>query len=154
MIPPRYQDTPSERIPVAHNPDGTVTVKVIAGESMGTKGIIETRIPIQYLHVTTAPGAEFTQCIPRNENALAFVIEGEGHFGGTPAGESQVVLFDRAGDAVRILNNGANLLSFLLITGQPLGEPVARHGPFVMNSRQEVLETVEAFRTGEMGVLK
>jgi quercetin 2,3-dioxygenase len=153
MIPPRYQDTASERIPVAHNPDGTVTVKVIAGESMGVKGIIETRSPIQYLHVTLAPGAEFTQSIPRNANALAFVIEGEGDFGGSPAGASQVVLFDRAGDAVRIVQKGRKLLSFLLIAGQPLGEPVARYGPFVMSTREEVLEAVEDFRTGKMGRL-
>jgi redox-sensitive bicupin YhaK (pirin superfamily) len=154
MIPPRYQDTASERIPVAHNDDGTVTVKVIAGESLGVKGVIETRIPIQYLHVTAAPGAEFTQRIPHNANAFGFVIEGEGDFGGSPASESQVVLFDRAGDTVRVVAKGHKLLSFLLIAGQPLSEPVARYGPFVMSTRQEVLEAVEDFRTGKMGRLE
>jgi len=154
MIAPRYQDTPSASIPVAHNWEGTVTVKVIAGESLGTKGVIDTRIPIHYLHVTSAPGSEFTQALPRNENAFAFVIEGEGQFGGVAAGPAQVVLFDRAGDSVHVSNNGIKLLSFLLVAGQPLGEPVARHGPFVMNSREEIIQAVDDYRSGRMGVLQ
>jgi quercetin 2,3-dioxygenase len=153
MAPPRYQDMPSARIPVASNAEGTVTVKVIAGESLGTKGVIETRIPILYLHVTVAPGVEFTQFVPRGENALAFVIEGEGEFAGSPAGESQVVLLDRGGDTVRIVNIGKKLLSFLLLAGTPLGEPVARYGPFVMNTREEVVQAVDDFRNGRMGSL-
>src|SRR3954464_10981936 len=82
MIAPRYQDTTSDRIPVARSADSRVQVRVIAGESLGTKGVIDTRIPILYLHVTLAPGAEFTQAIPRSENAFAFVIDGEGVFAG------------------------------------------------------------------------
>lgn len=153
MLPPRYQDTPSARIPVAENDEGTVIVRVIAGESLGVKGVIETRIPIHYLHVTIAPGAELIQTIPRSETALAYVIEGQGEIGGSPVHESQVVLLDRAGDTVRAVNNGQKLLSFLLIAGQPLDEPVARYGPFVMNTREEVLQAVEDFRTGRMGTL-
>ncbi|HEY9247810.1 MAG TPA: pirin family protein, partial [Rariglobus sp.] len=153
MMPPRYQDTPCARIPVAENDEGTVIVRVIAGESLGVKGVIETRIPIHYLHVTIAPGAEFIQTIPRSETALAYVIEGEGEIGGSAAHESQVVLLNRAGDIVRAVNTGQKLLSFLLIAGEPLDEPVARYGPFVMNTRDEVLQAVEDFRTGRMGSL-
>src|SRR5258705_2397479 len=79
MTPPGYQDTTSERIPVVRN---SVTVKVIAGESIGTKGVIDTRIPILYLHVSLEPGGEFTQAIPQSQNAFAFVVEGQGEFGG------------------------------------------------------------------------
>ena len=153
MAAPRYQDTPSARIPVVENSEGTVVVRVIAGESLGEKGVIETRIPIQFLHVTAAPGAEFVQAIPRNLTALAFVIEGAGEFGGSPAAASQVVVLDRAGDTVRIVNTGTKLLSFLLLAGQPLGEPVVRHGPFVMNTREELLQAVDDFRSGRMGTL-
>src|SRR3954447_529806 len=153
MIAPRYQDTTSERIPVARTEDGRVQEKVIAGESLGTKGVIDTRIPILYLHVTLAPGAEFTQAIPKSENAFAFVIDGEGTFAGAKAGQFQVALFDRAGDTVRISNSGARPLSFLLIAGEPIGEPVARYGPFVMNSREEIVQAADDFRAGRMGVL-
>jgi quercetin 2,3-dioxygenase len=153
MIAPRYQDTQSERIPVAKSEDGRVQVKVIAGESLGTKGVIDTRIPIQYLHVTVAPGAGFTQSIPQTENAFAFVIEGEGAFAGVKVAKHQVALFDRAGDTVRVANTGTEPLSFLLIAGEPIGEPVARYGPFVMNSREEIVQAADDFRAGRMGVL-
>jgi redox-sensitive bicupin YhaK (pirin superfamily) len=153
MIAPRYQDTKAERIPVVSGTGGA-RVKVIAGESLGTKGIIDTRIPILYLHVTLAPGAEFMQAVPQSENAFAFVIEGEGTFAGTKAAANQVALFDRSGDTVRVVNNGGTPLSFLLIAGEPIGEPVARYGPFVMNSREEILQAVDDFREGRMGVLE
>ena len=153
MIAPRYQDTTSDRIPVARADDGKAQVRVIAGESLGTKGVIDTRIPILYLHVTLAPGAEFTQPVPRSENAFAFVIEGEGTFAGAKAARYQVALFDRAGDTVRVANTGAGPLGFLLIAGEPIGEPVARYGPFVMNSREEIVQAADDFRAGRMGVL-
>ena len=154
MSKPRYQDTAADRIPVARNGDGGVAVRVIAGESLGTRGVIDTRIPILYLHATLAPGAEFTQAVPKSENALAFVIEGEGQFGGSAASANQVALFDRAGEAVHVTNHGGRPLSFLLIAGEPIGEPVARYGPFVMNSREELQQAVEDFRGGRMGVLE
>jgi redox-sensitive bicupin YhaK (pirin superfamily) len=153
MLAPRYQDTASDRIPVARADGGRVQVRVIAGESLGTPGVIDTRIPILYLHVTLDPGAEFTQSIPRSENAFAFVIDGEGAFAGAKAAPNQVAVFDRAGETVRVANTGAGPLSFLLIAGEPIGEPVARYGPFVMNSREEIVQAADDFRAGRMGVL-
>jgi redox-sensitive bicupin YhaK (pirin superfamily) len=153
MIAPRYQDTKSERIPVVRGGAG-VEVKVIAGESLGTKGVIDTRIPILYLHVTLAPGAQFMQTVPKSENAFAFVIEGDGTFANSQAAANQVAVFDRAGETVRVKNIGRGPLSFLLIAGEPIGEPVARYGPFVMNSREEIVQAVDDFREGRMGVLQ
>ena len=153
MIAPRYQDTASERIPVARSSDGSVSVKVIAGESLGVKGVIETRIPILYLHVTLQPGAEFEQTIAAGLNAFAYVVEGEVSLDGKTAGASQVALFGR-GDAVTARNTGKEPASFLLIAGQPIGEPVARYGPFVMNTRTELMQAVEDFQAGKMGVLE
>ncbi len=153
MSKPRYQDTTSDRIPVARTADGSVTAKVVAGEALGTKGVIDTRIPILYLHLTLEPGAVHTQDIPQSENAFAFVIAGEGTLAGHPARDAQVVVFDRGGTAVEIANNGDKPLSLLLIAGEPIGEPVARYGPFVMNTKQELQQAVEDFRTGRMGTL-
>jgi len=153
MIAPRYQDTTSERIPVAKSEDGRTSVKVIAGEALGVKGVIDTRIPIQYLHAKLEPGAGFTQTVPKSENAFAFVIEGEGEFAGKKAAQNQIALFDRAGDTVRVKNTGKGPLSFLLIAGEPIGEPVARYGPFVMNSREEIVQAAEDFQSGRMGEL-
>jgi redox-sensitive bicupin YhaK (pirin superfamily) len=153
MIAPRYQDTPAESIPVARNADGSVQVKVIAGTALGVKGVIETCISILYLHATLAPGAEFTQLVPRSENALAYIIEGQAAFGEARASANQVALFDRSSDAVEIRNVGTEPLSLLLIAGEPIGEPVARRGPFVMNDQNEIAQAIEDYRSGKMGVL-
>jgi quercetin 2,3-dioxygenase len=151
MSAPRYQDTASDRIPVARS--GGVAAKVIAGEALDTRGIIETRIPILFLHLGLEPGAEFTQAVARTANAFAFVIEGEAGFGEARASASQVALFDRGGATVRIANRGGGPLSLLLLAGEPIGEPVARYGPFVMNSREEIIQAVDDYREGRMGEL-
>lgn len=153
MIKPRYQDTASERIPVARSADGAITAKVIAGAALGTAGVIETRIPILFVHLTLAPGAVHVQEIPQTENAFAFVIDGEATFSGTKAGQYQVALFDRATGSLEIANHATQPVSLLLIAGEPIGEPVARYGPFVMNSKAELQQAVEDFREGRMGVL-
>jgi hypothetical protein len=126
---------------------------VIAGESLGTKGAIDTRIPILYLHLTLQPGAEHIQEVPRSENALAYVIEGEGEVGSATARGNQLAVFDRSSDSIRIANpaGSGRPLSLLLIAGQPIGEPVARFGPFVMNTREEVYQAVADFQAGRMG---
>jgi redox-sensitive bicupin YhaK (pirin superfamily) len=143
MIAPRYQDTPSARIPVARNADGSVQVKVIAGEALGVKGVIETRIPILYLHVILAPGGEFTQPVPRSQNALAYVIE-----------QNQVVIFDRSADTIHLRNDGKSPMNLLLIAGEPIGEPIARRGPFVMNTNEELRQAVQDYQSGKMGDLQ
>jgi redox-sensitive bicupin YhaK (pirin superfamily) len=153
MTSPRYQDTPAAAIPVARNPEATVTAKVVAGESLGTKGVIETRIPTLYLHLTLEPGAWFEQAIPKTSNAFAYVIEGTGDFHGIQAREDQVALFDRRGEGVHIANGEASRLSVLLLAGEPIGQPVARYGPFVMNSKEELVQAVDDYREGRMGVL-
>jgi quercetin 2,3-dioxygenase len=153
MLPPRYQDTPAERIPVVRVPGGLVTVKVIAGESLGVRGAIETRIPILYLHLTLAAGAEFQQDIPRASNALAYVVDGEVEAGGARVPQSHVAEFDRRGKCVLLRNAGAEDASVLLIAGQAIEEPVARRGPFVMNTREEIAQAVDDYHAGRMGTL-
>lgn len=117
------------------------------------KGVIDTRIPILYLHANLAPGAEFSQAVPKSENAFAFVIKGAGEFAGSRAEQYQIVRFDRAGETVRVRNTGRAPVSFLLIAGEPIGEPVARYGPFVMNSREEIVQAANDFQAGRMGTI-
>jgi redox-sensitive bicupin YhaK (pirin superfamily) len=154
MITPRYQDTPAARIPVARSADGSVTAKVITGQALGVPGVIETRIPILYLHLTLAPGADHSQPLDTTHNAFAFVIEGQAAFGASAASANQVVLFDRGADGVGIRNTGSAPLSLLLIAGQPIGEPVSRYGPFVMNTREELQQAMDDYRSGKMGHLQ
>ena len=149
MMKPRYQELRASEIPTAKSADGRVNVTVIAGESLGTRASIDTRTPIMYLHVRLAAGASFTQAIPETYNAFAFIVSGQAAFGDRLARENDMVLFGRDGDAVTITTeNGAELL---LIGGVPLDEPVARYGPFVMNSEQEIMTAVRDYQSGRMG---
>ena len=151
MMKPRYQELRAAEIPTATSADGRVKVTVIAGESLGIRASIDTRTPIMYLHVRLAPGASFTQAIPQTYNAFAFIIGGEAAFGDRVARENDMVLFGGDGDSVSITSeSGAELL---LIGGVPLNEPVARYGPFVMNTEAEIHQAFEDYRRGRMGAI-
>lgn len=159
MTPPHYQEIPSQKIPVATSPDGRATVRVIAGESLGQHAVIETRTPIEFLHFQIAPGAKIFQPVPREFNAFAYILGGKMAVGDTRHGETheaethQMVIFARDGDEVEIESIGEASLDVLLIAGQPLGEPIARWGPFVMNTQEEIAQAVEDYRSGRMGTI-
>ena len=153
MIKPRYQEVPASAIPAGVSADGLVSVRVIAGESLGQRAVIETRTPIVYLHFTVKPRGVIEQEVPAEFNTFAYVFDGEGWFGpeDEQAVRGQMVMFAQDGDVVRIVNQGEKSFQALLIGGLPLHEPVARYGPFVMNTREEIYEAFEDYRTGRMG---
>ncbi len=157
MMKPRYQEIPNSQIPKATSPDGLVNVSVIAGEAMGAKAVIETRTPIIYLHYRIKRGGVAVQQVPAAYNAFAYIVEGNGLFGaeGERAGDGQMVLFAQDGEEVRIENPAyANAeLEVLLIAGAPLNEPVARYGPFVMNTETEIQQAIEDYQQGRMGAI-
>jgi redox-sensitive bicupin YhaK (pirin superfamily) len=149
MMKPRYQEVRAAEIPTATSADGLVTVRVLAGQSLGTRATIDTRTPIMYLHVRLAAGARFTQEVPQTYNALAFVVNGEATSGDRQARENDVAIFERDGDTVVIASeHGAELL---LIGGEPLNEPVARYGPFVMNTTAEIRQAMIDYQNGSFG---
>jgi len=148
MRKPRYQDTASARIPVAEA-DG-VWVKVIAGESMGKSAVIETQTPILYLHVRMKPGARFVQSVPEEYNLFAYVLGGHGRFDAKrEAEDGAAVLYRSDGGDVEV--TAITDLEFLLLGGLPIGEPIARYGPFVMNTREEIVQAFDDYRAGRMG---
>ena len=155
MIRPHYQEIPAERIPSACTPDGKVAVRILAGESLGARAVIETRTPIFYLDFSLKPGGVLVQPVPHDFNAFAYVIEGPLRFGSDTVHieRSNMVAFNRNGTEIRIeapLENPSSA-RVLLIGGRPLNEPIARYGPFVMNTAQEVHEAFEDYRSGRMG---
>lgn len=156
MMEPRYQEVPKARIPEAVSADGKTHVRVIAGEALGAKAVIDTRIPIQYLHFTLAPGARVEQAVPRSANALAYVFAGAAVFGGKRVEEHHMVTFARDADVVVLeaAGDSGQPVQVLLLSGEPIGEPVARYGPFVMNTREEVAQAVEDYQAGKMGTIK
>src|SRR6266699_685103 len=104
IIRPHYQEIPAGRIPSAHTPDGKVTVRVVAGESLGGRAVIETRTPIFYLDLALKPGGKSVQVVPREFNAFAYVIHGAVRFGSDTADvqRGNMVPFDRDGHEIRI----------------------------------------------------
>lgn len=157
MMEPRYQEIPSARIPSAHSDDGLVSVRVIAGESLGARAVIETVTPILYLHFTVRPGGRVVQSVPADFNLFAYVVSGEGLFGAKGEREAggRMVMFERDGETVVFenLSDAESNLEVLLIGGSPLGEPVARYGPFVMNTQEEIRRAVADYRSGRMGTI-
>ena len=158
MIKPRYQEIPSSRIPKATSADGLVSVSVIAGEAMGAKAVIETRTPIIYLHYRIMPGGVVNQRVSHDYNAFAYVVDGAGLFGveGERGADGQMIMFAPDGDEVRIENpaEARATLEVLLIAGVPLNEPIARYGPFVMNTEAEIHQAFEDYRRGRVGAIK
>jgi redox-sensitive bicupin YhaK (pirin superfamily) len=176
MMAPRYQEVPAAKIPVARSADGTATVRVIAGESLGAHAVIDTRTPISYFDVELRPGGVLEQPLEADHNAFVYVfeagerrvgveaersegatprkgIEGSGLFGAerTPARPHELVLFRNDGAIARLEAPADSPLRALLVAGRPLDEPVARAGPFVMNTRAEVVQAFEDFQTGRLG---
>jgi len=157
MMQPRYQEIQSASIPTARTKDGLVSVRVIAGEALGARAVIETVTPIIYLHFTLQPGGRVAQPVPKDYNAFAYIGDGAGFFGeeSEQGTDGQMVMFAPDGDEVRIENpaNAESELDVLLIAGVPLNEPVARYGPFVMNTEAEIRQAFEDYRSGRMGAI-
>jgi redox-sensitive bicupin YhaK (pirin superfamily) len=155
MMKPRYQEISGAQIPKATSPDGLVTVNVIAGEALGQQAVIETRIPIIYLHYQFKPGGSVMQAVPGAYNAFAYVVDGEGLFGAERERgvDGQMVLFAQDGDEIRIENaaDAKTTLEVLILAGLPLNEPVVRYGPFVMNTPEEIRQAIQDYRLGRMG---
>ena len=157
MSPPHYQEIPGAKIPTVRSSDGKVRVRTIAGESLGTSAIIETKTPILYLHAKLEPGGELIQPVQRDYNLFAYVIEGAGYFGKDKtkvARNHQMVMFGKDGDAAYIHADEKSPLEILLIGGIPINEPIARYGPFVMNTEEEIGQAIQDYQSGKMGTIQ
>jgi redox-sensitive bicupin YhaK (pirin superfamily) len=154
MMPPHYQEIPGAKIPAAVSGDGKVAVRVIAGAALGVSAVIETRTPIYFLHFTLQPGGQLVQDVPAGHNALVYLISGSVQIGQEhkPAREGQMVQLGD-GDTVHlaVANDATAPADLLLLAGQPLNEPVARYGPFVMNTREEIEQAFRDYQSGRMG---
>jgi redox-sensitive bicupin YhaK (pirin superfamily) len=149
MTKPRYQDLNAAQLPEVRRDDGAV-VRVVAGQVDGVGGAVgEIYAEPEYLDVSLPAGAAFRQPVPAGHAAFVYVFEGEGQFGlGCDLGyrgdlDGQLVAATRLavlgdGDELRV-EAARSGVRFLLVSGKPLGEPIARYGPFVMNTREELL---------------
>lgn len=141
---PRYQDIPAADIPVAESEDGSVKVVVVAGESMGVSAVIDTVIPITYLDVTLDDG-ELIQTLDSQLNAMIYVFEGSINVGDEEVEDGGFVILSE-GDKVQLSGNGR----CLVLAGPALDEPIARYGPFVMNTQEEIMQAITDYQRGRL----
>jgi redox-sensitive bicupin YhaK (pirin superfamily) len=156
MMTPRYQTLRADQIPIAASADGRVKVRVIAGNSLGASARIDTRVPIQMLHITIAPGGMLEQSIPSEQNGLVYVFKGNALVGYDvrELQEGQAALLE-SGDSIqlRVADDAKASAEILLLSGKPINEPVARYGPFVMNTRQEIEQAFVDYQSGKFGII-
>ena len=149
---PRYQDRRAADLPTATSDDGLARVVVIAGRALGVEARIETVTPILYQHWTLQPGASVIQPGPSDYNLGVYVCRGAGETGGASLAEGELGVYGE-GDAVALSvpEDAAGPAELLLLGGRPIGEPIARYGPFVMNHRDEIQQAILDYRMGRMG---
>jgi redox-sensitive bicupin YhaK (pirin superfamily) len=148
MAAPGYQPIGDADIPVAHLPGGG-SVRVIAGEFQGVRGPARTFTPVNLWDVRLTSGGAAQFDAPEGHTTALAVLAGAARINGQAATEAQVVLLERAGSKVLVEAEGEAML--LVMTGQPLAEPIVGQGPFVMNTEDEIRQAYADFRTGRFG---
>ena len=150
MAPPRYQALTSAQIPTSRA-DGTA-IRVISGEHNGVVGPGQTHSPITYLHLSAEPGRTVNVELAGTPNAFVYVFAGDASIGSgaTAVGSQEMALLGTEPGAITI-EAGESGVEALALAGEPLDEPLARYGPFVMNTRAEIIEAIEDFQAGRMG---
>jgi redox-sensitive bicupin YhaK (pirin superfamily) len=158
-VDPRYQDLEAQDNLLLSSPDGGALVRVIAGDVAGHHGPGSTHTPISLVHASVHPGAQLVLPWPSQFNALVYVLAGTGSIGAErrPIRTGNLVVHG-AGDAIEI---GADqvqearhpVLDVLVLGGQPIREPVVAHGPFVMNTRDEIVQAFEDYQAGRLGTV-
>ncbi|MHB1206534.1 MAG: pirin family protein [Rhodospirillaceae bacterium] len=150
MSPPGYQGIGKADIPVVTLADGAGTARIIAGQFGMAKGPARTATPINLWDVRLNSGADVTLDLPEGHTAMVAVLAGHVTVnGGQALGEAEIVRFERTGGGARIHADGASVL--LVMTGEPIPEPVVGHGPFVMNTPAEIHQAITDFNSGRFG---
>ena len=158
QIAPRYQDLHSGQVALLSSRDGGSLLRVIAGEVAGHLGPGATHTPMSMVHATMAPGAELELPWRPDFNALVYVMSGDGFVGPnqSPIGTGQLAVLG-AGDALRLSAATSQQARFaagldvVILGGAPIREPIAWAGPFVMNTRAELMQAFEDYNAGRLG---
>jgi redox-sensitive bicupin YhaK (pirin superfamily) len=149
MCAPWYRDIQSPEVP-EFTAEGGVLVRVIAGESHGTAGAVqrEHTEPLYLDIIFPEGGGSYSQPLPNTHNGFVYVYRGEVDVGGTAVARQRMAILANEGDGVTLQASGP--ARALLIAGKPLREPIAQHGPFVMNTRDELIQAVDDFQNGRL----
>lgn len=153
-VDPRYQDTPPEDIPKARIPECAGTFRIITGEAYGVKGTIETHTDMLYVDMRLEAGDKTAVAVKSGFNTFVYVYEGKGYVSddAKAAGLGDVFVLDD-GDHLELRAADDSVFKVMVLGGAPIGEPVARHGPFVMNTRDELVQCFDDYHSGLMGAI-
>ena len=149
---PHYQELTKDGMGKVQLADNGGEVNVIAGNFNGVAGPAETYSPVNLFDIKLNEGAETTTTIPAGHNTALLVVNGSVEVNGEIAGEHSFVLFENNGEEIHIKANQKSVM--LLLSGEPLNEPIVSYGPFVMNTEDEIREAIVDFNMGKFGVLE
>lgn len=149
MTEPQYQELLSDEVPLATSADGAVEVKVIAGKCLGVESRVFTATPTLYWDVHLRRAATFEEVMPADYNAFLYVLEGDVSAGDRDpkTGSHGACMVFGSGESVKVSSQGT--ARFVVLAGRPLKEPVVQHGPFVMNTRKEIMEAFQDYSAGK-----
>lgn len=153
FIDARYQELVSAKLPTAQTADGLAKVKVIAGEALGQRAVIQTRTPIVFQHWSLQPGAVVEQPLAPGFAGFVYVFQGEASVG-EPGRATQDGVMAMLGEGDTVKLSAKVPTELLLLAGVPLREPMVRWGPFVMNEPHELEQAAADFEAGKMGAIR
>lgn len=149
MTPPRYQGFDRHELP-RRDLDGGGRLAVIAGTVAGVSGPVVTTSPVTYAHADLASSDVVRWEVDDGHTALVYVFGGSVEVNGVVAADGRMVVLERTSGAVEVSGGPARVL---LLGGQPLGEPIFRYGPFVMTTRQQIVDAIDDFERGRFGAI-
>lgn len=151
IMAPRYQEIKRETVPHVFNDAKDVEAIVFAGEVFGTTGPIETEAPVTYIHFKLQAGACLQYPIPSTHNAFVYMLGGSGMCSGQAIRAHEAIVMEQDGDGVQLDAGESEGLEVIIISGEPLEEPVVQYGPFVMTTPEEIRETFEDYQQSKNG---
>ena len=151
---PGYQHIFQDKIPTITMEDKSVNIKILVGEVMGQSSLVNTYSPVSIFNAQFKESDEFSFSIPNEQIAMVYIIEGKLklQYAETIATKGQMVFYDQSSDILH-LNSLSQCGSYLVLAGKPLNEPVARYGPFITNTQNEIQQALLDYQSGRMGYL-
>jgi len=152
---PRYVDLRADSIPTYRAPEGAFVAKVIAGHAFGVDAPVQTQHPTDYIHLTIEPNRRAEVPVRAGTTVLGYILDGVVRV--APSREArthELIVFDNDGSSVAFDAIGQSAANVIVLASAPIGEPIVRHGPFVMNTEAEIVQAFDDYRTGKMGAIE
>jgi redox-sensitive bicupin YhaK (pirin superfamily) len=152
MSPPKYQSIPNASIPKIKLPNECGEIEIIAGELNGNTGAASTFTSVHLYNIRLKAGGKFNFSLPASYNSAILILEGSAMINGESASANQFLLFKNEGEEINVETSTDSIL--LVLSGEPIHEPIAHYGPFVMNTQAEIMEAIDDFNSGKFGFLE